>query len=327
MNVDKNRFIQKTKQILEKRAGSECSNPNCNAHTSGPHSEELKSVNVGEAAHIRGAHEGSARHDKAMTPAERRNITNGIWLCRKCAKLIDSDENLYTVELLYKWKRTHESLIRRKIQNSEWQSELEALVLKPFEDESPAAQQIVQDKPDFWKYLLTVELLRTKLGAVRKDYNHLRKGLIYHPCKIIHEDNLFTWYRQKLFDLSSLIKFLSTAAQIELSTSWGKDSEVSSNPNNILDAVDKIAEGCRSLLDWEIQLHFAIFPEEIEYVKEAMQGWTTHMFSEMDKMSCQISSIFENEEKPDGVYPINLEIKAPENLEFVYDQIMKFLTK
>ena len=39
-----------------------------------------------------------------MTPEERSSIENGIWLCRSCARLIDSDERVYSVELLRMWK-------------------------------------------------------------------------------------------------------------------------------------------------------------------------------------------------------------------------------
>ena len=38
-----------------------------------------------------------------------KSINNGIWLCQSCAKLIDSDENKYTVKLIKSWKEQTES--------------------------------------------------------------------------------------------------------------------------------------------------------------------------------------------------------------------------
>ena len=104
-------FRANTKQTLAKRAGQMCSNPACRRVTSGPHSEDDKSVNLGEAAHIKAARGGQARYDSEMTNEQRRDIANGIWLCKECAKKIDLDEARYPVELLFDWKKKHEDWI------------------------------------------------------------------------------------------------------------------------------------------------------------------------------------------------------------------------
>lgn len=85
-------FNQKTKDILFRRAGARCSNPNCRKPTSGPHTDADKTVNIGVAAHITAAEKGGPRYDHYMSSEERKSIENGIWLCQDCAKLIDSDE-------------------------------------------------------------------------------------------------------------------------------------------------------------------------------------------------------------------------------------------
>lgn len=99
-----------TKQTLAKRAGQVCSNPDCRRPTSAPHSDENKAINLGEAAHIRAARPG-ARYDASMTDAERAAISNGIWLCKVCARRIDLDEAKYPVSLLTEWKNIHEKWI------------------------------------------------------------------------------------------------------------------------------------------------------------------------------------------------------------------------
>jgi hypothetical protein len=104
-------FTQKTKDTLAKRAGQVCSNPDCWRTTSGPHTEDDRAINLGEAAHIKAAREGSARYDPNMTDEERSDISNGIWLCRECARRIDLDEKKYPVDLLHCWKKEHEELI------------------------------------------------------------------------------------------------------------------------------------------------------------------------------------------------------------------------
>lgn len=89
---------------LRNRAGNTCSRPECRASTSGPNSDPRKASNIGVAAHITAAAAGGPRYDVSMTPEERSDISNAIWLCQTCSKLIDSDPGRFTVDLLKKWK-------------------------------------------------------------------------------------------------------------------------------------------------------------------------------------------------------------------------------
>ena len=95
-----------------------CSNPSCNVLTSGPHAQPDKAVNLGVAAHICAASPGGKRYNPNMTPEKRGGIENGIWLCQNCAKLIDSDEQKYTIELLNRWKKEQELRAREGLQGS-----------------------------------------------------------------------------------------------------------------------------------------------------------------------------------------------------------------
>lgn len=67
-----------------------------------------KIADIGVAAHICAAAEGGPRYDPSMTPEQRSNIDNCIWLCQTHAKLIDSDTATYTVEELRRWKEKAE---------------------------------------------------------------------------------------------------------------------------------------------------------------------------------------------------------------------------
>lgn len=82
------KFSGEIVELLSKRAALHCSNPDCNALTGGPTAEDWGTINIGEAAHIYGRTEGSARYDPNMTSAARGEITNGIWLCRNCHELL-----------------------------------------------------------------------------------------------------------------------------------------------------------------------------------------------------------------------------------------------
>jgi len=109
-------FSPKIIESLAKRVGYRCSNPDCRQLTSGPQADVNKAVNVGVAAHITAASPGGPRFDINLTAAERKSISNGIWLCQKCAKLVDNDSARYTVEKLQNWKKTSEEIAIREVE-------------------------------------------------------------------------------------------------------------------------------------------------------------------------------------------------------------------
>lgn len=109
-------FPFKVKELLARRVSYRCSNPNCRQPTSGPQKHPLKSVNVGVAAHITAASPDGPRYDRSITPEERKDVSNGIWLCQNCAKLIDDDLARYNVDKLHEWKETAEDTAKRELE-------------------------------------------------------------------------------------------------------------------------------------------------------------------------------------------------------------------
>ena len=102
MNTMREEFPEQIKRVLANRVGNRCSR--CGALTSGPQADSSKALNVGVASHITAASPGGPRYNPALTPELRIGVENGIWLCQTCAKLIDNDIQLFTIELLQSWK-------------------------------------------------------------------------------------------------------------------------------------------------------------------------------------------------------------------------------
>ena len=115
MTQQRDEFSPAVKEIMAKRAGQRCSNPECRNVTSGPHNDYQKAINLGVAAHITAAAPGGPRYNPNLSPEERAAITNGIWLCQNCAKLVDSDTARYPEELMIIWKRRHEEWVKAQM--------------------------------------------------------------------------------------------------------------------------------------------------------------------------------------------------------------------
>lgn len=106
------------KETLAKRVGHRCSNPDCRQSTSGPQEDPNKTINVGVAAHITAASPDGPRFDETLSSQDRKAISNGIWLCQKCAKLIDNDPTRYTVAQVRDWKRSAEDTAIEELEGS-----------------------------------------------------------------------------------------------------------------------------------------------------------------------------------------------------------------
>lgn len=101
-------FSQHTKNTLAKRAGEKCTI--CKKNTSRAHSKHDKFVNLGEAAHINGRRkEQNNRFIDTLPPKQIKDIRNGIWLCPRCHKDIDSDEVKYPSDFLKDIRKQHEN--------------------------------------------------------------------------------------------------------------------------------------------------------------------------------------------------------------------------
>ncbi len=102
-------FKETTKWAIARRVGYCCSKPECGKSTEGPHTENSKFLSVGVAAHITAASPKGPRYDPDLTQEERKDASNGIWLCETHAKLIDKDHERYPVSILINWRAAAEA--------------------------------------------------------------------------------------------------------------------------------------------------------------------------------------------------------------------------
>ena len=185
--------------------GFRCSNPNCRKLTCGANESPEKVTNIGVAAHIAAAAKGGPRYDECMTPDERKSLSNGIWLCQSCSKLIDVDETRYPTEVLMKWKAIAEDLAILDVEtnspagNISQDKELIKFYVQCFD--RPAFQDDICQEgrmEDFDKAIedtiiaLNTGILRTRDGAIIKQAEG--KSVIQNPD-----------WREKLDNISEML--------------------------------------------------------------------------------------------------------------------------
>lgn len=89
--TDHDDFNLTSVRLIAQSAAYICSNPKCRKLTiAGSELSWGKVIKIGEAAHIIGNKENSARY-KEKAKINKDSVENGIWLCRNCHKKVDSN--------------------------------------------------------------------------------------------------------------------------------------------------------------------------------------------------------------------------------------------
>lgn len=172
-------FSATTKRTLAIRAAHFCSNPHCLKLTAGPHSDETKSLTTGHAAHIHAASPKGPRYDPNQTPAQRKAITNGLWLCRECGDIVDKDDAPHPPSLLSQWKTDHEAMIA-EVRTKGYATSL--ALLQSRHVEPAAAKKIIsalEDRRALWQSF-DAEFP----DRVRQSLDHLRSRFVDLRCEL-----------------------------------------------------------------------------------------------------------------------------------------------
>jgi hypothetical protein len=303
--------MAETVETLSKRAGLICSNPDCRALTSGPTADTGRSINIGEAAHIYGRTSTSARYKVDLTVAELSDITNGIWLCRNCHKLIDNDPLRFSVELLFEWRRQHEQEILERVgrPGDKLREKLQAEHLRFFEDASRLAQQIVLDRPPHWEFKLTAELLRSELGPVHQRWQQLKQGMYVRKSLIVSVDQVASWFSAKCNDASKIIQSVKPLLD-ELNKAFGPPGQPGDD-RAILTICRLIVAAAANLLEWEEDVRFIHVSDEFRDMLSAMHGAAGRQLDQLVRLPGKLSKVLAME-NPKGTHEVTLVFSVPE---------------
>lgn len=105
----------KQARLLALLSGGRCAFPGCRIELWLGDGAGRPTAVLGEIAHIRGEKPSSARHDGSMTPAERNDYANLIYLCPNHHTEIDKNAAQWTTERLHEIKLEHESWVHRSL--------------------------------------------------------------------------------------------------------------------------------------------------------------------------------------------------------------------
>lgn len=284
-------FCKNIVDTLAKRAAYKCSNPDCRVNTVGPNSAPEKSIKIGEAAHIYGARIGSKRYNPDMTDSARAEITNSIWLCRNCHRLIDTDEIKYSASVLFAWREEHEGYIASILGNRTDQIIYEdrTSTLVDFKEYPPIIKRIILDKPDGWEWRLTAELMRFFNDPLFRKLKDLKEGLYLRSIVTIESDKAFAWIQDRLEEMSRIATPASGLLD-RLTKSWGKPGE----PGDIKEihhATKLIRDYLEHVILFEEKIHFVNVPEDYQRLVSLLKDLIGSQITKLSSIPSDLDEI------------------------------------
>lgn len=304
-------FNVKTIETLSKRAALRCSNPDCRKLTTGPHTDETKATNLGEAAHIFGARAGSARYRKEMNDHERASISNGIWVCSRCHSHIDKDEALFSVELLLLWKKTHEEQTLAELGTAG--DKLRMLVidkeLEAFAHLPAFIREIIKDKPDYWEYILSSELLDHYISSTIRRARDLQLGRITKTRVLLDPGKFTQWARNKPEELLQVPRAL-TGLLDDLQGSWGPSGSPG-DPHEIDHVCRLYGEAAKHLLTIAEDAAFTAVPEGFQDAATILSEGALFSLQRFPELPRFLRSIFADG-IPSGEHNFSLVLDLPD---------------
>lgn len=208
------------------------------------------------------------------------------------------------------------NLIDRKKQNK-------LTPLKEFLDESKRSQQIALERPGFWEYLLTEELLSSIIADIDRRFDQLKRGLIFRQSRKLSGQEFMDWASLKFDDIVSIVEMIKVAITEEIPISWGKPGEPG-NQIEIKRAVDKIKEGCNELFELEAELLSLKPPQSFLKLRQILEGFSSQIISDITRLRDEIKTIFQ-QPNPEGKYEINIVFKAIPNIDAFSEEIKRLM--
>ncbi len=196
---------------------------------------------------------------------------------------------------------------------------------KEFAKETAFAQQLVLDKPRGWEYLLTAELLRSKMLLIKRRLSDIQSGSVYKRTTSMKGERFLNWAQAKCNDLSSLVTLVTNTLNRDIPASWGQPG-VAGDPLEIKRAVEQLIHACDEMLKREMEIRFVSVPKQLARLKFTMEGWSAEFINQIDGIPERLNAPFA-QPNPTGTCHINLVFYPPTSVKAFNDELRKLQFK
>lgn len=205
---------------------------------------------------------------------------------------------------------------RQDITDGITRAELERInnkgITRYFQDDNEVVRKLVLEKPDYWEYLLTVELWRQNFIDIKRRLKDLDRQLLYARAKEMRGADFLVWTKEWFANFGVLMRTTEAIFNDDIAISWGAPGE-SGDPLEIKRCVNKLVSVCDELITWEAELHSINPPDTYIPLKEALEGCTVEAITKINNTFEELSDAITNPD-PANVRYIHLALEAPDNI-------------
>lgn len=167
-----------------------CYKPDCSTGSLWYVVDERTTVKLAEVAHMIAAGEDGPRADSEATEDQLTHIDNLLLLCPNCHTVVDRAPETFTLEVIQKWKTTHETRLRQFLGIARYERRVDlnqvisALLTanrtywQHYGPESEGAERITSNRVSGWRRNVVEVIIPNNLKIVqiiRENINHLSR--------------------------------------------------------------------------------------------------------------------------------------------------------
>jgi len=165
-----------------------------------------------------------------------------------------------------------------------------------YADSSPEIQALVQNRPDYWEFLLSSRLLNDILARGRDKLACLDEGILTTPCEYLAD--LETCMKRSVVLMEDFRRLTGSINPIlgRLMLAWGSAGEPS-DPVRIHDACGHFESAIEGIIRWETQYRALRYPDEYKPLFAPCIGLAPSLFKAIEVLPNKLLEIVETSKK------------------------------
>jgi hypothetical protein len=179
-----------------------------------------------------------------------------------------------------------------------------------FAQESATARSLALQRGESWEFLLTEELLRSKLIEVKKEYDEFETALRFTPKPRIDRAHYMNWLRTRMNEPQALMQHLTRCVEQELAAGLGKSGE-EGHAIEILHAVNDIIECCRGFVRWELEICSAEAPENLKPLGATLRGFAGGIIADVARLPDEFARVVNEARHTKLKFQLDLTFSSP----------------